>query len=103
MELDYKAIGKRIKIQRIQREMTQEKLAELTGLSNPHISNVETGSTQVSLKSLIAIANALEITPDVLLCDNIRYGKHILKMRLWRLWMTATRWRFGLWLIWSRR
>ena len=46
MELDYKAIGKRIKIQRIQREMTQEKLAELTGLSNPHISNVETGSTQ---------------------------------------------------------
>ena len=34
MELDYKAIGKRIKIQRIQREMTQEKLAELTGLSN---------------------------------------------------------------------
>ncbi|MFR2692298.1 MAG: hypothetical protein ACLTBV_16105 [Enterocloster bolteae] len=29
MELDYKAIGKRIKIQRIQREMTQEKLAEL--------------------------------------------------------------------------
>ena len=79
MELDYKAIGKRIKIQRIQREMTQEKLAELTGLSNPHISNVETGSTQVSLKSLIAIANALEITPDVLLCDNIRYGKHIFK------------------------
>ena len=77
MELDYKAIGKRIKIQRIQREMTQEKLAELTGLSNPHISNVETGSTQVSLKSLIAIANALEITPDVLLCDNIRSGKHI--------------------------
>ena len=68
MELDYKAIGKRIKIQRIQREMTQEKLAELTGLSNPHISNVETGSTQ-----------ALEITPDVLLCDNIRYGKHIFK------------------------
>ena len=103
MELDYKAIGKRIKIQRIQREMTQEKLAELTGLSNPHISNVETGSTQVSLKSLIAIANALEITPDVLLCDNIRYGSTFLKMRLWRLWMTATRWRFGLWLIWSRR
>ena len=65
MELDYKAIGKRIKIQRIQREMTQEKLAELTGLSNPHISNVETGSTQVSL--------------NVLLCDNIRYGKHIFK------------------------
>ena len=64
---------------RREKGVTQEKLAELTGLSNPHISNVETGSTQVSLKSLIAIANALEITPDVLLCDNIRYGKHIFK------------------------
>ena len=69
------------KLQKLRREsaLSQEKLAELTGLSNPHISNVETGSTQVSLKSLIAIANALEITPDVLLCDNIRYGKHIFK------------------------
>ncbi|MDD4496048.1 MAG: helix-turn-helix transcriptional regulator, partial [Eubacteriales bacterium] len=49
MKLDYKAIGKRIKIQRIQKDMTQDKLAELTNLSNPHISNVESGSTQVSL------------------------------------------------------
>ena len=61
MELDYKAIGKRIKIQRIQREMTQEKPGGLTGLSNPIFPMLETGSTQVSLKSLIAIANALRL------------------------------------------
>ena len=75
MKLDYKAIGKRIKIQRIQKDMTQDKLAELTNLSNPHISNVESGSTQVSLKTLVIIADALDTTPDALLCDNIKNAK----------------------------
>lgn len=77
MILDYKAIGKRIKIQRIRKDMTQDKLADLTGLSNPHISNVETGSTQVSLKTLITIANVLGTTPDALLCDNLEHAKEI--------------------------
>ncbi|MFR2692299.1 MAG: hypothetical protein ACLTBV_16110 [Enterocloster bolteae] len=64
---------------------------------------METGSTQVSLKSLIAIANALRLLR--MCCFAITYDMEstFLKMRLWRLWMTATRWRFGLWLIWSRR
>ncbi|OPY62223.1 MAG: anaerobic benzoate catabolism transcriptional regulator [Pelotomaculum sp. PtaU1.Bin065] len=75
MKLDYKAIGKRIKIQRIRKDMTQDKLAEITGLSNPHISNVESGSTQVSLKTLVVIADALDTTPDALLCDNIKNAK----------------------------
>lgn len=77
MVLDYKAIGKRMKIQRIRKDMTQDNLAELTGLSNPHISNVESGSTQVGLKTLIIIADALETTPDALLCDNIKYAKDV--------------------------
>lgn len=79
MEPDYRAIGERVKIRRTQKEMIQEKLTELTGSSNPHISNVRTGNIQMSLKSLITIANALETTPDVLLCDNIQYGEHVFK------------------------
>ena len=35
MELDYKAIGKRIKIARIQAELSQEALAEKADLSEP--------------------------------------------------------------------
>lgn len=42
MELDYKAIGKRIKIARIRAEMTQEKLSEIAGVSPTHLSNIET-------------------------------------------------------------
>lgn len=75
MELDYKAIGKRIKIARIRAEMTQEKLSEIAGVSPTHLSNIETGTTRVSLSTLIGIANALKVTSDDLLCDNIIKAK----------------------------
>lgn len=71
MVLDYKAIGKRIKIARIQKDLTQEQLAEFVELSPTHMSNIETGSTRVSLTSIVRIANALSVTVDMLLCDSI--------------------------------
>ena len=73
MELDYKAIGKRIKIARINAELTQEKLADLVDLSPSHMSNIETGTTKVSLVSIVKIANALSVTVDDLLCDNLQH------------------------------
>lgn len=75
MELDYKAIGKRIKITRIKGELTQEKLSEMAGVSPTHLSNIETGTTRVSLSTLVSIANALKVTSDDLLCDNIVKAK----------------------------
>lgn len=75
MELDYKAIGKRIKIARIKGELTQEKLSEMVGVSPTHLSNIETGTTRVSLSTLVSIANALKVTSDDLLCDNIVKAK----------------------------
>ena len=65
MEVDYKAIGQRIKIARIKKGVTQE----------THMSNVETGKTKVSLPTLIAIANALSVSVDTLLCDNVIASK----------------------------
>ena len=56
MELDYKAIGKRIKIARIKADMRQEHLAKKSGFSPTHVSNVETGTTKVSLSSLVSLA-----------------------------------------------
>lgn len=64
MELDYKAIGKRIKIARIQVDLTQEKLAEYVNLSPSHMSNIETGTTKVSLTTIVNIANALSVSVD---------------------------------------
>lgn len=71
MELDYKAIGKRIKIARIKADLTQERLAEAVQVSPSHMSNIETGSTRVSLTAIVAIANALSVTVDDLLCDSL--------------------------------
>lgn len=71
MELNYKAIGKRIKIARINAEITQEQLSEKANLSPSHMSNIETGTTKVSLSMMIGIANALGVTLDDLLCDSI--------------------------------
>lgn len=71
MVLDYKAIGKRIKIARIKADLTQERLAEIVSISPSHMSNIETGTTRVSLTALVTIANALSVTVDDLLCDNL--------------------------------
>ncbi len=71
MELDYKSIGKRIKIARIKADLTQERLSEIVSVSPSHMSNIETGTTRVSLTTLVSIANALSVTADDLLCDSI--------------------------------
>ena len=75
MELDYKAIGKRIKIARIKADLTQENLAEKVNISPTHLSNIENGTTRVSLSTIVALANALKTTVDDFLCDNIVYAK----------------------------
>ena len=49
MELDFKAIGKRIKIARIKKELTQEAVSEKVGVTPQHMSNIETGNSTVSL------------------------------------------------------
>lgn len=73
MEVDYKAIGQRIKIARIKKGVTQETVADLIDITPAHMSNVETGKTKVSLPTLIAIA--LSVSVDTLLCDNVIASK----------------------------
>ena len=43
------------------------------------MSNVEPGKTKVSLPTLIEIANALSVSVDVLLCDNVLASQNIFK------------------------
>lgn len=49
MEINYKDIGIRIKQERINQNITQEKLAEITGISVTHMSNIENANTKLSL------------------------------------------------------
>lgn len=77
MEIDYIAIGKRIRKYRLAQNMTQDKLSELAGLTPAHFSHVESGNTKVSLPSLLRIAMSLNVTLDDLVFDNISHTKHV--------------------------
>ena len=75
MEPDYKALGKRTKIARINADMTQDRLSTMLEMSPSHMSNIETGSTRISLTALVSIANALGVTVDDLLYDSIVHAR----------------------------
>ncbi len=77
MDIDYKAIGARIKAARCRKGVTQGAIARITGLSTPHISNIETGNTKLGLPTIIHLANVLEVSVDELLCDNIHHSEKI--------------------------
>lgn len=77
MIIDYDAIGMRIKIARIKAKITQETLAERSGVSTVHISNIENGNSKMSISSIVSIANALSVSVDELLCDNIVCSNHV--------------------------
>lgn len=77
MEVDYKAIGRRIKNKRIEKNLTQEKLGELIGMSGKYIGNIERGEGITSIKTFILIVNALETSADKILADNVIESKVI--------------------------
>lgn len=59
-----KRIGQRIAQLRRERGMTQEMLADMTGIRRPHISRIEMGKYSVGLDTLEAIAKALGCRVD---------------------------------------
>lgn len=77
MELDYSALGKRIREHRLARKWKQENLAELASVEPSNISHIERGATKVSLPTLIRLANALEVSMDELLYDSLIKNGHV--------------------------
>ena len=71
-ELNYKLIGKRLRVIRQKRGYTQEQLAEMADISAQHCSGIECGSAKVSLPALVRLCNALDSTPDEVLMDSVK-------------------------------
>jgi transcriptional regulator with XRE-family HTH domain len=67
--MDYYEIGQRIRKFRKARSLSQEQLAEKTGVSVTHMSHIETGNTKLSLPVLVSIAEALGVKTDDLLYE----------------------------------
>ena len=62
-----KALGRYIKEQRTQAELTLRELAERANVSNPYLSQIERGLHEPSVRVLKAIAGALEVSGETLL------------------------------------
>lgn len=67
MTFDYLTIGQKIKELRTAQNMSQFTLAEKANISPTYISYVENGQKCMSLETLLGIANALGVSPDVIL------------------------------------
>lgn len=64
-----KHIGKVCQEYRLKNNLTQNQVAELTGLEPRHISQIERGLSKGSIDTLLKLCNAYQITPDVILYD----------------------------------
>ena len=71
-------ISERIKLCRENANITQSKLAELIHVSPSFMNRIEKGSCTPSLECVCSIAEALNITPQDLLCDIFVYDTNTL-------------------------
>ncbi len=71
MAMDYTDMGRRVRKQRTQMGWTQEALAERVNVSTSFIGHVERGTRKASLETLVAIANALNVSLDYLLASSM--------------------------------
>lgn len=69
--IDFEKIGQKLKEVRIARELTQENIASNAGINTSHVSNIETNKTKVSLSTLVRICNALNVSVDYILGEDL--------------------------------
>lgn len=69
--IDYKSIGRRVSLYRKRIPMTQSVLSERLGVTEGYISQVECGSSKVSLSRLSQIAQILEVDIALLVSDKV--------------------------------
>ena len=69
--MDYAKLGVRVRQQRVLNRLTQAQLAEKTGVSSSFIGHIERGEKKASVETVVALCNAMDISPSVLLQDSL--------------------------------
>src|SRR5690554_6216245 len=65
--VDHKGIGQRMQKERKKLELSREKFAEIIGLSEYYVGQLERGERQMSLPVLIKISHCLHLSLDYLI------------------------------------
>ncbi|MFI3200282.1 MAG: helix-turn-helix transcriptional regulator [Eubacteriales bacterium] len=74
LELDFKAIGLKIKERRRSLQITQDYMATALDVNPSHISNIECGRANPSLTALVTIANTLQCSVDYFIGGEYTYA-----------------------------
>lgn len=56
-----KKFGKNVKIERIKKDLTQEQLAEIMGVSQNYVANIECGKANMSLGKILELSNFMGV------------------------------------------
>jgi len=75
--MDEKQIAKNIKKIRLESNMTQERIAELSGLTKGYISKIEKSDKAPLLSTLSKIANALDVDITILTAEELEVPRDI--------------------------
>lgn len=73
-QLELNSIGKNIRKYRLAKNLRQEDLAELAGLSTNYVGAVERGEKLPALETFIEIVNTLGVSADMVLSEVVEAG-----------------------------
>jgi transcriptional regulator with XRE-family HTH domain len=76
--IDYKELGKRIRTERRRQDLTQEKLAEMAGISDSFMGHIERGGRTLSIETLAKISNSLNLSIEFIICGEFNYQPDML-------------------------
>lgn len=69
---DYKTIGNKLLSFRKKRGLTQYEVAEIAGLSDRTYADIERGSVNMRIETILRICDALHITPDDIMTTDLK-------------------------------
>lgn len=84
------ALGKRIRESRIKKGYTQQDLADLAKIGVVYISEIERGVKMPSLNIFIKIIDALDVSADYVLRDELPSGKEYICIEITEKLLTLT-------------
>lgn len=74
--MDKQALGQKLRQIRLEKGYTQHALAEIAEIGNVYIGEIERGLKMPSLHSFIKLIEALDVSADYILRDELTSGTH---------------------------